>query len=136
MNKPLKGKVIKFWKEITKKTFIGKYYREQYAIENSVKSHFRLYFEGSGGYEDDDFEIKPRVDLPVTKIGITRFDVKKKGKKVTISIDAERVGLLIGKGGRTIDGLKEFLLKILGNIKVEEIKFDLNDSRVWKYKFY
>ena len=56
---------------------------------------------------------------------ITDIKVKKKKFFLEITITLVRPGLLIGKGGRTIDGLKKYLEKLLDvfvEIKVKESK--------------
>ena len=54
---------------------------------------------------------------------------------VTVTITLNRPGLLIGKGGKDIDAVRERLSKLFGretNIDIEEIN-DMNKEKIFRY---
>ena len=63
---------------------------------------------------------------------ITKVEVSKSKKGVTILIESHRPGLLIGKGGKDINGFKEFLIK---ELKRNDVSIDLKECKLW-YKLY
>ena len=72
------------------------------------------------------FVIKQYTALPnyVTKIEVTESKIK----GLTILIESHQPGLIIGKGGRDIDGFKEYLCKELNRT---DIHIDLKESTLW-----
>lgn len=58
---------------------------------------------------------------------ITQIKAFKKKNKVTVMIETHRPGLLIGKAGVFIDGLKKHLNKELN----ENIDIDLKECKLW-----
>lgn len=58
---------------------------------------------------------------------ITDVEVKKTDKKTIITIETHRPGIIIGKMGRTIDGLSKYL-KVHIN---EDIQINLKESKLW-----
>jgi hypothetical protein len=71
--------------------------------EQVYQNKIRVFFEG---YYDDN---TPIVDMPLIRLGITAFEVREFKNKRKFIITLKRPGLLIGKGGETIDKLKEYL---------------------------
>lgn len=63
---------------------------------------------------------------------ITKVEVSKSKKGVTILIESHRPGLLIGKGGKNINELKEFLFKEFNR---KDIYVDLKECKLW-YNLY
>lgn len=63
---------------------------------------------------------------------VTKVEVSKSKKGVTILIESHRPGLLIGKGGKDINGFKEFLIK---ELKRNDVSIDLKECKLW-YKLY
>lgn len=75
-----------------------------------VKSLFCTYFDGCYG-------IDPAENVPNTfEMGICKLEYKED----VLAVHLRRPGLLIGKGGRTIDGLAKYL-----ECKVEVVEVDL-----------
>lgn len=66
-------------------------------------------------------------DIYRPRLEITDVVVKNKKLFIEITITLVRPGLLIGKQGRTIDALKEYLEKLLE--KFVEIK--IKESKIW-----
>lgn len=58
---------------------------------------------------------------------ITQLKTFKEKDKVIIMIETHRPGLLIGKGGAFIDGLKQYLISELD----ENIEIDLKECKMW-----
>lgn len=61
-------------------------------------------------------------------LGITDIKTKINKKRITIIITLERPGLLIGKGGETIDSLQNYLNRILNR----DVKFLIKESKLWE----
>lgn len=94
-------------------SFLNLIFLDQYYITSTIhqiKWGIKTYFEGFSS--EDDTDIPPVVDIPIFRLGITDFGFRFKiGNKVDVTITLERPGLLIGKGQKTIDGLKRYLNK-------------------------
>ena len=97
---------------------------------NRFKSYFRIYFEGT--YEEND-----TINfIPVSRFGITDLEFKfseilpknalglrtKKVLMLDVTIVLERPGLLIGKGGKTIDNFNNWLSKYYMKVHIKESK--------------
>jgi len=94
----------------------NEYTQEQIKLINRLKVQFKIYFEGW------DY-------IHISKFEITDFDFKFKNNELIWKIILNRPGFLIGKGGRTIDGLKEYLNSSNENWN---IKIDLEESKLWR----
>lgn len=77
-------------------------HRREIIEGDRIKSLFETYFDGC-------YDIQPqRQDNPSTySMGVCKLDFDVKTNTLTVHL--RRPGLLIGKGGRTIDKLKEWL---------------------------
>lgn len=58
---------------------------------------------------------------------ITQIKAFKKGNNITVMIETHRPGILIGKAGVFIDGLKQHLNEELN----ENIEIDLKECKLW-----
>lgn len=92
--------------------------------KSRLKYSFRSYFEGSG-YED--WSIDPIEPILIKKFGITDIQFKFKKNLVEMTITLERPGILIGKGGRTIDGVSKFL-----SSPEQRVKILIIESKLWR----
>lgn len=101
-----------------------KYTNEQKTIINRIKYCFRNFFQGGYDYDDQIYE----TYIPIKNFGITDLDFKFDSNMVTLTITMEFPGIIIGKGGRTIDALREYLNDVLDNYS---IKIDLKESKLW-----
>ena len=64
---------------------------------------------------------------------VTKVEVREsKQNGMYILIESHRVGLLIGKGGKDIDGFKEYLYKELNR---KDVHIDLKECKLW-HKLY
>ena len=60
---------------------------------------------------------------------VTKVEVSKSKKRgLIILIESHRPGLLIGKGGKDINGFKEFLIK---ELKRNDVSIDLKECKLW-----
>lgn len=103
------------------------YTAEQIRAINKFKSCFRIFFEGIYyEYTEPIYENYIRI----INFGVTNLDFDFPKNKMIITITLERPGILIGKGGRTIDSLKEYLNNIFKD-KFDEVKIDIKESKLW-----
>jgi len=93
-----------------------------HATEKKIKTLFKLYFEGcdNSGYDAHEY-------IPIIKFGVTDLKFTKFPDKIEMMITLERPGLLIGKAGRTIDGVAAYLTRLL-DIKVD---IRIRESNIW-----
>ena len=60
---------------------------------------------------------------------VTKVEVREsKQNGMYILIESHRVGLLIGKGGKDIDGFKEYLYKELNR---KDVRVNLKECKLW-----
>lgn len=91
--------------------------------ERELKSIFRLYFEGLpyDGFAD------PIEDIPIRNFEITDIQFNFKEDLTEMTITLGRPGLLIGRSGRTIDGLEKFY----SNREGHKVKILIIESKLW-----
>jgi len=87
--------------------------------EMSYKFHIRSFFDGSE-------YVEPMVNVSLSSLGITNLSFRKFKKEIVITITLERPGLLIGKGGSTINRLESYLSTPELPVNIEII-----ESRLW-----
>lgn len=96
-----------------------KFTPEQKKKINEFKMIFRIHFEG---YDQIDI---PTEYIPISKFGITDLKFKfDKNNFLTVEIVLLRPGILIGKGGRTINTLSNYLSK-------HDMKITITESKLW-----
>lgn len=81
--------------------------------------------------EDD--KIRKYVEARVPKGGIARIIIERTLKRITLTIQTARPGVVIGKGGNEVDKIKEELKKITGKdiqINIFEIKRPEIDAKL------
>lgn len=93
--------------------------RTSYAIKG--------YFDGHNTYEVDDLPVEK--NLSTATLGITNLRYRQFKNHLLIEITLQRPGLLIGKGGRTIDKFTEYLTDVLDT----KITLSIVESRLWGY---
>ena len=72
-------------------------------------------------------------NLPnLISLGITNLKFRKIKNQIEITITLERPGLLIGKGGSTINKLSEFLSNCPRDYL--PVKINIIESKLWRYK--
>lgn len=99
-----------------------KYTSKQKAHINRFKSVFRCYFEGGYGYD----AVVSSESCRIHTFEITDLQFQFKDDFLTITIVLGRPGILIGKGGKTIDGLNEWL-------KSDNMKITVKESKLWRF---
>lgn len=97
-----------------------KYSDKQKSKINRFKSYFRTYFEGC--YDN----CEANDPISISRFGITDFLFEFKNEKLIVTIVLERPGILIGKAGRTIDGLNKYLSS-------DNIEVHIKESKLWSY---
>lgn len=60
----------------------------------------------------EDFEIRKYLNARIQKGGISKIIIERTLNRITISIHTSRPGIIIGKGGKEVDNLKEEIKKI------------------------
>ncbi|MDA3780330.1 MAG: KH domain-containing protein [Bacteroidales bacterium] len=102
------------------------YSADQIEAMNKFKSLFKIFFEGCNDYGDPIHENY----VPIRNFEITDLKFSFDQRKMIITIVLGRPGILIGKGGKTIDSLKEY---INGMFKEEfdEVKLNIQESKLW-----
>ncbi len=73
----------------------------------------------------EDNKIRKYLNARLAKAGISRINIERTLKLVTVTINTARPGLIIGKGGQEVDKLKEELKKLTDKevqINISEIK--------------
>ena len=100
------------------------YTLEEIKLINRLKLQFKIYFEGWNCEEAIGGE-----HIPVSRFGITDFDFNFNKNYLIWKIVLTYPGFLIGKGGKTIDGLREYLNSSNENWR---ITITLEESKLWK----
>jgi hypothetical protein len=95
------------------------YTKEQKEQINRFKHYLRFHFEGFDEY-------KPTEPILIKNFEITDFQYKFEGNFLTVTVYLVRPGIFIGKGGRTIKALNEYLSNI-------DCKVDIRESKLWSY---
>jgi len=97
-----------------------KYTKEQIKRINSIKARFQIFFDGI--YD----EVPAQVSITTWQLGITNFDFEFKGNLLIMTITLLRPGLLIGKGGTTIDLVSAFL-----STNEHSVEIKIKESKLW-----
>ncbi|MCS6794334.1 MAG: 30S ribosomal protein S3 [Raineya sp.] len=81
----------------------------------------------------EDEKIRKYVEARVPKGGISRILIERTLKRITLTIQTARPGVVIGKGGNEVDKIKEELKKLTGKdvqINIFEIERPEKDARL------
>lgn len=73
----------------------------------------------------EDEKIRNYLNLRISKGGISKIIIERTLKRVTVTINTSRPGIIIGKGGQEVDKIKEELKKLSGKdvqINIVEIR--------------
>jgi len=91
---------------------------------------------GGNNYADkivEDFNIRKYLNARLAKASISKIIIERTLKLITVTIHTARPGIIIGKGGRDVDQLKEELKKITKKdiqINIFEIKRPELDAQI------
>jgi small subunit ribosomal protein S3 len=72
----------------------------------------------------EDLKLREELKGRLKHAGVSRIDLERAGKKLTITVSTSRPGIIIGKKGAEVDRLKEEIQRRLGRevyIKIDEI---------------
>ncbi len=72
----------------------------------------------------EDLKLRTELKNRLRHAGVSRIDLERAGKKLTITVSTSRPGIIIGKKGAEVDRLKEEIQKRMGRevyIKIDEI---------------
>ena len=81
----------------------------------------------------EDEKIRNYIDARIAKGGISKVIIERTLKRITLTIQTARPGVVIGKGGAEVDKLKEELKKLTGKdvqINIFEIKRPQLDAKL------
>ncbi len=67
----------------------------------------------------EDNKIRKYLNVRLAKANLSRIIIERAGKVVTITINTARPGIIIGKGGKEVDKLKEELKRLTGNKEIQ-----------------
>ncbi len=92
-----------------------------------IKGWDSIWFGGrdfSGKLVEDD-KIRKYLNARLGKAGISKINIERSLKLVTVTISTARPGMIIGKGGQEVDKLKEELKKLPG----KEVQININEIK-------
>jgi small subunit ribosomal protein S3 len=72
----------------------------------------------------EDLKLRDELKRRLKHAGVSRIDLERAGKKLTITVSTSRPGIIIGKKGAEVDRLKEEIQRRMGRevyIKIDEI---------------
>ena len=82
----------------------------------------------------EDNQIRKFIKKSAFSAGISRIQIERAAKRVKINIKTAKPGMIIGKGGKGIEALKQDLLKIVGDkqvlINIIEVKSVDSDAQL------
>ena len=104
--------MVKF-NERDKMTFYTKYLAKKNKKQKSIRRAIGRYFDES--------------KINRSRFEITDIQSKFKSNKIIVTITLDKPGLLIGKGGRGIDQLIEYLTKRFD----KEVRIKIIESKLW-----
>ena len=81
----------------------------------------------------EDEKIRKYLSVRIPKGGISKVVIERTLKRITLTINTSRPGIVIGKGGQEVDAIREEIKKITGKdvqININEIKRPELDARL------
>ena len=81
----------------------------------------------------EDEKIRKYLSVRIPKGGIAKVIIERTLKRITLTINTSRPGIVIGKGGQEVDAIREEIKKITGKdvqININEIKRPELDARL------
>lgn len=91
---------------------------------------------GGKNYADklaEDEKIRKYLHVRIPRGGISKIVIERAAKRITITIHTSKPGIIIGKGGKEVDIIREEIKKLTGkevNINIAEIKRPDTDARL------
>lgn len=81
----------------------------------------------------EDLMLRRYIDHRLPNAGVSRVEINRTAKKVTVSIHTSRPGIVIGRGGEEVDRLRNEIRRLLGQevqLNVSEVKRPELDARL------
>jgi small subunit ribosomal protein S3 len=73
----------------------------------------------------EDMELRRAIQTKYSDAGISRVDIERQAKEVTIAIHTARPGIVIGRGGQRVEELRQHLEKLVG----KKIRLNIREIR-------
>ena len=70
-------------------------------------------------YVSEDIMLRRYVNQRLPNAGISRVDIERTSKKLTVTINTSRPGIVIGKGGKDVDKLREEIKQLSTTVNPE-----------------
>ena len=70
-------------------------------------------------YVSEDMMLRRYVNQRLPNAGISRVDIERTSKKLTVTINTSRPGIVIGKGGKDVDKLREEIKQLSTKVSPE-----------------
>ena len=70
-------------------------------------------------YVSEDMMLRRYVNQRLPNAGISRVDIERTSKKLTVTINTSRPGIVIGKGGKDVDKLREEIKQLSTTVSPE-----------------
>ncbi|MCH8836430.1 MAG: 30S ribosomal protein S3 [Candidatus Marinimicrobia bacterium] len=99
------------------------------------KPWLSTWFE-SGSFAEklhEDFILRRYINHRLANAGISRIEISRTAKKVTLTIHTSRPGIVIGRGGEEVERLRSEIRRLLGQevqLNVSEVKRPELDARL------
>lgn len=84
-------------------------------------------------YVAEDVTLRKYIRERLPNAGVSRVDINRTSKKITVTVHTSRPGIVIGKGGEEVDRLKEEIKRLTNRdtqVNVSEIKRPELDARL------
>jgi small subunit ribosomal protein S3 len=82
---------------------------------------------------NEDITLRRYINHRLANAGISRIEISRTAKKVTLTIHTSRPGIVIGRGGEEVERLRSEIRKLLGHevqLNVSEVKRPELDARL------
>ncbi len=78
---------------------------------------------------EEDFIIRNFLETQLKDCGLESVEIEKFPKKIVVIINSSRPGLIIGRGGKGVEELKEKIEKKIKNKEKKQIKIEIKEIR-------
>ncbi|MEA3295640.1 MAG: 30S ribosomal protein S3 [Patescibacteria group bacterium] len=78
---------------------------------------------------EEDFKIRSFLEKQLKDCGLESVEIEKFPKKIKVIINSSRPGLIIGRGGKGVEELKEKIEKQIKNKEKKQIKIEIKEIR-------
>lgn len=101
-----------------------------------TKDHNSVWYAGSDKYADNlltDIQVRTHIEKRLVKASVSKVVIERPSQNAKVTIHTARPGIVIGKKGEDVDGLRKELSAKMGvpvNINIEEIRKPDLDARL------